>query len=377
MSLTQSNQSSMSTVAPTKTVVETVVETATATITKTITETTTATPRRSHTGWPISAIIGIAVTSLVAAVALFVIVGLLYRKRRQHEPSPVTSPETSPETSSEASPNASRKPSPKEDGTATGFVVRPNRCLLTGASDSDIEKELRSLGLVIQWHVENNYHRDNIPVTPEALQSSLRQLQLSEDTCCMVARLSIDPNTRCLAIRHLLALVIFSNLDVHTVGSLSLLPPTLKELSRSRAMTPKDEEDILVETAWLLWHRLTAFLMHENPDRRTRLLPPPSVEPRVEALIMLLQKFLVHFVRIDDDHSVDKQQAGLAGVLRQCVKFGYEVFSHPTDWEFTYPQQEQEHNFVVVPGLLKRSTNEGELCRPPRMLLPPKIGNAT
>lgn len=130
-----------------------------------------------------------------------------------------------------------------------------------------------------------------------------------------------------------------------------------------------------METASLLWHRLTAFLMHENPDRRTRLLPPPSVEPRVEALIMLLQEFLVHFVRIDDDHCIDKQQARLAGVFRQCVKFGYEVFSHPTDWEFAYPQQEQ--NVVVVPGLLKRSTNEGELCRPPRMLLPPKVGTAT
>jgi hypothetical protein len=57
--------------------------------------------------------------------------------------------------------------------------------------------------------------------------------------------LSIDPKTRGVAIRHLLALVIFPNLDVHTVGSLSLLPPTLKELSRSRAMIPKNEEDIL------------------------------------------------------------------------------------------------------------------------------------
>ena len=225
----------MSTVAPTKTVVET----ETATITKTITATTTTTPKGSHTGLSNSTITGIAVTSVVAAIALalLAIVGLLYLKRRQHEPSP--------EVSTEASPDASRKPSPNEDETITGFVVQPNRCLLTGASDSDIKKELRSLGLVIQWHVENNYHRENSPVTPEALHSSLRQLQLSEDTCRIVVKLSIDPNTRCLAIRHLLALVIFSNLDVHSVGSLSLLPPTLKELSRSRDMAPKDEEDVL------------------------------------------------------------------------------------------------------------------------------------
>jgi hypothetical protein len=101
------------------------------------------------------------------------------------------------------------------------------------------------------------------------------------------------------------------------------------------------------------------------------------VEPQVEALITLLQQYLVHFVRIDDDDSINKQQAGLAGVFRQCINFGYEVFSHPTDWDFTYPQQEQEQNVVVLPGLLKRSTNEGRFCTPSRMLRPPEIAAPT
>ena len=117
--------------------------------------------------------------------------------------------------------------------------------------------------------------------------------------------------------------------------------------------------------------------MHENPHRGTRLPPPPSVEPQVEALITLLQEYLVHFVRIEDGHSIDEQQADLANIVRQCVKFGYEVFSHPTDWEFTYPQQGLEQNVVVEPGLLKRSTNDGELCRPSRVLLPPEIAAPT
>lgn len=101
------------------------------------------------------------------------------------------------------------------------------------------------------------------------------------------------------------------------------------------------------------------------------MLPPPSVESQVKALVTPLQEFLVHFVRIDDHHSLDDQQTGLAGVIRQCVKFGYEVFSHPCDWEFTFPQQEE--GIVVVPGLEEHSSNMGELYDLPRIVLTPEV----
>lgn len=103
----------------------------------------------------------------------------------------------------------------------------------------------------------------------------------------------------------------------------------------------------------------------------TPLLPPPSVDSQVKALINLLQEFLVHFVRIDSGHSIEDQQAGLAGVFNQCVEYGYEVFSHPSDWEFTYPQEEQ--GIAVVPGLKQHSSNRGELYDPPRIVLTAEI----
>ncbi|KAL6410590.1 hypothetical protein AUP68_07017 [Ilyonectria robusta] len=145
----------------------------------------------------------------------------------------------------ETCPDASTELSPEELGLTTGLAGVPWRCLLMGASDSDVRRELASLGLLIDHHVRYHYHRDNILVTPDTLHASLRQLQLTEVTCHMVARLSIDPNTRYVAIRHLLALVIFSNLDTHSVGLLSLLPPTLKEMSRSRLGASKEKRDSL------------------------------------------------------------------------------------------------------------------------------------
>ncbi|KAF5600696.1 hypothetical protein FPANT_2142 [Fusarium pseudoanthophilum] len=213
--------------------------------------------------------------------------------------------------------------------------------------------------------------------TLDTLHSSLRQLQLSEATCKKIARLSIDPNSRRVAIRHLLALVIFSNLDIHTVGPLSLLPPTVKEMSPSRATALNEGQDSLgnqaqFETAWESWYRITAFLMHDKPKTRSPLLPPPSAKSQAEALISILQEYLCHFVRRDDGHSIDDQLAGLASVIRECVKFGYEVFSHPSDWEFIYTNDEYGV-VVVVPGLAKCSSNTGELYRPPEMILTPEI----
>ncbi|KAF5584958.1 uncharacterized protein FSUBG_12621 [Fusarium subglutinans] len=317
----------VSTVAPTKALVET----ATATITKTSIAITTTTRIGSGTGLSNAAITGIAVSSGVAgaALALCAIVALLYLKRRHHEPAPKTSLEEPP------------KSSPKNLMVVPGFVGLPTRVLLTGASDSDIKSELGSLGNLIERHVDGHYHRDKISATSDTLHASLRDLHLTEATCSMIARLCIDPNTRYTGIRHLLALVIFSNLDLHTIDSLSLLPPTVKEFSQSRIRAPKQEQD------------------------------PLSVESQIDALITVLQKALDHFVPRDKGHSLKDQQASLAGVIRECVKFGYEVFSHPSDWEFTFAQE--EHGIIVVPGLKQRSSSTGDLYDPPKLVLAPEI----
>ncbi|KAF4450008.1 hypothetical protein F53441_6792 [Fusarium austroafricanum] len=363
MSIPQSNErfsfstasTELSTAAPTRTVVETATKTVIETTTATIT--TTTTPRGGDTGLSSSGITGIAVASAVAAVALALcaILVFFYLKRPRRDPPPHTCPDPP------------RAPSPIELGPANGFIGLPNRQLLHGASYSDITRQLGALGLLIKAHVRGSYHHDNILATPDTLHTSLRKLQLTEATCSMVTRLSIDPGTREVALRHLLAVVIFSNLDTHTVGELSLLPPSLKELSRSRAWAPKQEQD----------DKRIAFLMHENPETWTPLRPPPSVQSQIEALTTVLQEFLVHFVHTDDSHSINEygptkdQKEALACVFRASVKYGYEVFSHPTDWEFTYAQEEQ--GIVVVPGLKERSSPGGVLLDPPDTILAPEV----
>ncbi|KAM0353161.1 hypothetical protein ACHAPY_002209 [Fusarium culmorum] len=187
----------------------------------------------------------------------------------------------------------------------------------------------------------------------------------------MIARLAIAPNTRHLAIRHLLAVVIFSNLDTHTVGPLTLLPPTVKELYLSRRTFRQKDQPPRLETALRSWHRMTAFLLHENPGAQTHLQPPLSVKSKVEDIIAILQESLDHFVRIDNYHSPRDQQSSLTNVFGTSVELGYEIFSHPCEWEFMYP--EDEHAIFITPGVKLITDNRGVPHDPPLIALAPEI----
>ncbi|KAH6876576.1 hypothetical protein B0T10DRAFT_552444 [Thelonectria olida] len=341
--------------------------TATATITEVTTETITAPATGGSTGNPRAIAAGIGVgTGIAASLILLLIAAVFYRRRKQRRADPAPTASVVEESS-----HSSLELSPEQLRAGTGYAGLPNRDLLLGASDSDVKKELRSLGPLIEAHVTAHYHLNAVRATPESLHASLRQFGLSEDTRRMVVGLSIDPNTRHVAIRSLLALVIFSNLDTHFVGSLSLLPPAVREFFQSRPRNSEDRQDFLNELALVSWRRITTFLMHENPQERTPLRPPPSVKPQVEALVTELEGFLFNFASMDDAQPPFDQRASLEAVISQCVEFGYEVFSHPCDWQFTFPPQEK--GVVVLPGLEKLSSSRGELYGSPRVVLAPEV----
>lgn len=107
--------------------------------------------------------------------------------------------------------------------------------------------------------------------------------------------------------------------------------------------------------------------MHNNPKSKIPLPLLPSVESQVKALVTLLQRFLVHFTRTDDDGSpVAVQQTRLENAITSCVKFGYHIFSDPYDWKFTFPQEKR--GVLVMPGLEKLRDDMGELHDPPRVV---------
>jgi len=136
-------------------------------------------------------------------------------------------------------------PSPEKSDENLMVKGSPNmvNCyLLTGASHDDLIFGLRSLGVLIEQYVEFNYHLHAVALTLDSLDESLAQLVLSENTRSRIIRLAIDPNTRHAAIRHLLACVIFSNLDIHSVGPLSLLPLAISTFILSLPKSGSDEQ---------------------------------------------------------------------------------------------------------------------------------------
>ena len=107
--------------------------------------------------------------------------------------------------------------------------------LLPSQNPGSVGEEFTRLDTFIKNHIHNCYHLVSISPMSDSpsLYESLSQLGLSEDTRRLVVRLSIDPNTRQVAIRHLLVRVIFSNLDIYFPGPRCLLPPVVSTLFES------------------------------------------------------------------------------------------------------------------------------------------------
>ncbi|KAJ4385869.1 hypothetical protein N0V85_008034, partial [Neurospora sp. IMI 360204] len=232
--------------------------------------------------------------------------------------------------------------------------------ILEGASDEEIKSELSALGYLLQEHVQNNYHLDQLDGSRnedfrvnQALSDPA--FDLDDGTHALILKLSKDPQTRFAAIRHFLALTIFSTLDLHHVrshpGSVSLLPRqviSFLESIPSAGMT-KNSMTPQTATALNLWRRLSAYLLLDKPttannhntntssplpeDRRcssttitspnqtpipTLILTPPStITAQVTSLRASLNKFLGVFVH-SDRRAIFDQGRNLEGVIQEC-----------------------------------------------------------
>lgn len=121
------------------------------------------------------------------------------------------------------------------------------------------------------------------------------------------------------------------------------------------------------------WRKLSALLLHPNPGERTPLqVSETDVAPQAQALTQALNTFLQHFVP-RDEQCRHEHADHLQAVIFECAKLGYEVFSHPCDWEFVYEQKgvSRGASLLVFPGLNKASHRNGKPCRPPQQAVEP------
>ncbi|KAK0671435.1 hypothetical protein QBC41DRAFT_192042, partial [Cercophora samala] len=245
--------------------------------------------------------------------------------------------------------------------------------LLDGTGDSEIISELQALGHLIKDHVENNYHVRSIRHDAPAIKETLRGFGLDERTQSQIATLSLDSRTRHVAIRWLLSRAIFFALDVHSAGGLSLLPPSIVEFVKALPLSGKSQNmNSPTARAFDAWRRLSVFLLHEKNQERTPLSPPSTITLQVETLQSALDRFLGCFVHEDKRARTD-QIRNLEGVIRECVAFGYVLFSHPCNWRYVYTVEPRSSSadIVVMPGLERLSSRKGEPYDTPQVVVKP------
>lgn len=284
-----------------------------------------------------------------------------------------------------------------------GGIPELKHFLLDSLSDQELASELRDRHNLIQQHVENHYHLRPLDVTRvnhQSLLPALAQLGLGQagsegPPAETVATLALDPKTRQIALRHVLSTVIFTSIDPSARSQHSMLPSSVaaflqslppdeqhglkrqvdsqgsfpvithSPLARNRLLT---EIQIASTLALHWWRVLSAFLLHPQRSQRTALTPSDAaLAPQAAALAQTLNRFLRFFVE-DSDTARFQQENHLREVIAECAKFGYVLFSQPSDWCFLHVASHEQiagtarrhrGQVVVAAGLVKHTDKEG------------------
>ena len=174
---------------------------------------------------------GVAVGCLLAGALIgFVVALFLYRRRQQKQHGTYIVSSSTVEPKGHHAPPA-QVPVPKDSG------INLDKFILDAAPDQEIAGELHSLGSLIQQHVENNYHLYPINVDPRELAVALSQLGVVEGSLSAeaLATLALEPQTRHVALQHVISQVLFSSVDVGSRSRLSMLPAPVAAFLQSVA----------------------------------------------------------------------------------------------------------------------------------------------
>ncbi|KAI0481271.1 hypothetical protein GGR56DRAFT_629641 [Xylariaceae sp. FL0804] len=308
---------------------------------------------------------GIAIATAIAGAALAsVIAFFLVRRRRRH-----------PRQYGYA---AAEKP--RSAGGYATDKVQLREFLLDAKPESEISTELRSLGHLIEQHVENNYHLQPVR-SQEALSLSLSELGFGRNgylSPALLAPLVADPMTRYQAIQHVIARVTFASITPGGTSPVSLLPAPVAPFY---SMIPPTESyrgsRQAVEIAFTRWRQLSAFLLHPSRSDRTPLVPSEDVRTQqAQRLAVALNKFLEPF-RAEDREGRYEQENHLREVIVECAAFGYLIFSQPSEYSFRFDLGGHQNAIVTCPGLVKISDEEGRRYpTPPHPVAEPMVGSA-
>ncbi|KAI1503334.1 hypothetical protein F5X99DRAFT_417300 [Biscogniauxia marginata] len=298
------------------------------------------------------AIVGVAVAcAIFGAVFSAIITCLLLRRRQQYlaKPEGLLLRHNEGEKCLPAAPIAEK--------------AQLHAFFLDEKSDEKIREELRSLGHLIQQHVEEHYHLHLVQCNTNILSLSLTRLGVDQSapmTTHHLASLALNPTTRHVAIRHVIAKVAFTSVAMDGNPPISLLPLRVTPFN----LIAPSEEHILgdledIQFALTKWRQLSAFLLHPDHSDRSPLVPSEDVSTQqAQELAIALNAFLAPFIS-EDREAKYEQENHLREVIVECATFGYLLFSQPSEFRFRFDNAEGQQKIVVCPGIDKISDKEG------------------
>lgn len=287
-----------------------------------------------------------------------------------------------------------------------------------GAAFTDFMKHHLLQGAHVDWGqirkdfelMQGSFHNvarggfDHQKVIPNSisLNKSLEPLGLSEDSRNLICELVTEPRTRQIAIRHLLAWAIFSNLDIRSVGPLSLLHPAIKNFmlyvpknkrEPKERLDPMDHGKRLLPLAWgrnfadsyswnsedviqNAWRQLSAVLLQErmfvtlNHHLYDRF--NPHLDSQVEALVNALSGFFDHLPKSDGVFMYGWTPA-LRSMISRSARLCYIIASDPANWKITLPPPSLKYGICVFPGLTLLSDDERDPLERPQVFIMPEL----
>ncbi|KAK3349839.1 hypothetical protein B0T25DRAFT_250163 [Lasiosphaeria hispida] len=333
--------------------------------------TTTVYSEATSSGTNNGLVAGVAVGCLIAGALLGLAAAFFFIRRRNSQASEAI--HHSAPTIVESKAFNGQPPLPAEK------QFQLSQYLLDSNADKEIADELRSLGTLIQQHVENSYHLHPVQVDPRALGMSLVQLGLGNGislTPEAIVNLALEPRTRFAALQHVISQVVFSSIDVSSRSQLSMLPAPIAAFLQSIPPNEKGESNAQVSSYALnQWRTLSAFLLHPNRSQRTPLSPSDAtVAPQAAGLANALNTFLGYFVA-GDEASRFQQKSHLQAVVAECTKLGYVLLSQPSEWRFVHVanQQAAGQAVVVCAGLAKITHKDGTPLSTPQHIIGPTV----
>lgn len=269
--------------------------------------------------------------------------------------------------------------------------------LLDSTPDTEISGEMRNLSILIQQHVENNYHLKPVHQSSSTLAKALMNLgipQIGQLSCNNLAQLSVRPATRYFALQHVISKIAFESTSVFGGTSVSLLPAFVTSFARAvppvekhrgssegkivlysmRVAFNTDYNATAFSTAMTKWRQLSAFLLHPHRSDRTPLVPSEDVgTQQAQQLAVALNTFLESFIVAVDHESHYEQENHLREVIVECATFGYLLFSQPSEFRFQFDNDRKHDGLVISPGLERVTDERGRRLPAPQRLVAPVI----